>query len=103
MLSSLIDRIQAAWPINRVVVVLAPLYAGAAGAIATYAADKLPWLGSVVPDVPGALAAIFASVTLTAGAAAYKWLDGWQAHETAMRDTADLDAREPEAHEQGAV
>jgi len=80
-ISNLIARVQAAWPVNRVVAAITPLLALAAGGIGTYAVQKLPWIGSLVPNTQAMILGVFVTVAAAAVTSAYKWLDGWQKHE----------------------
>lgn len=74
-MSTIIDRIQAAFPINRIVALLAAPFAAVAGGLAA-------WLGAHFPGLPPLdpnwLAGIFSVAAASAATLAYKWLDGWQ-------------------------
>ena len=63
---------------NRIVTLLTPVFAGLAGSVATWMADNLPGAPQISTD---GLTAIFVAGAASATAAAYKWLQGWQAHE----------------------
>ena len=63
--------------LNRVVALATPLFAAAAGWIATWVADNIP--GVTIDQ--GALEAIFIAGALAALAPAAQWLNGWQKHE----------------------
>lgn len=78
LLNEVIDTLQEKFPVNRVVALLTPLYAAGAAAIATYATQKLPFIADLVPNAEAVILAEFVSLSLIAGAQAYKWLDGWQ-------------------------
>lgn len=76
-----IDRLQQAFPPNRVVVILTPLvFAPAAGWIAAFVAKNVP--GVTLSDTQ--VLAAFSVGALIAFGKAYKWLDGWQQHETLL-------------------
>lgn len=106
-ISGLIDRAQEAFPINRVVAILTPVFATVSGALATYAVQKLPYIATLVPNTQVVILGVFVAGAGSALAAAYKWLDGWQKHEAHLVvDTADLTgqtAEEPDPADQGAV
>jgi peptidoglycan/LPS O-acetylase OafA/YrhL len=82
LLSRGIDKLQATLPPNRLVVLLTPLaFMPAAGFITAYVAQHFPGLPTFsTPEVAG----FFAAGALAAFVKAYKWLDGWQAHERAI-------------------
>lgn len=101
MIHAIIDRLQAAFPINRVVTLLLPFYAATAGAWCAYMAEHLPYLSGLFTE--DQLTGVFVAVTATALAAGYKWLDGWQAHEQSLRDTDDIKLNEPSPGEAGDV
>lgn len=67
-----------AFPLNRVVTFLTPVFAIVAGWAATQAARYAPGLPGFGQEE---LTAIFVTGALAAGAAAYKWLDGWVKYE----------------------
>lgn len=76
MLSSLIDFLQTKFPVERVVALLTPLvFAPLSAAAAAWLAIHFPGLPHVSSTT---LTALMSSIALTAGAAAYKWLDGRQ-------------------------
>lgn len=78
IVNQFIDRLQAAFPVNRIVVILTPAFAAASGWLATFAADNLPGGLQISGDW---LTGIFISGAAAAIVAAYKWIDGWQKHE----------------------
>lgn len=79
-LSDMIDRLQAALPVNRVVSMATPLIGVGVAAGAAWVAQHFPGL----PDFsPAALTAIAVTAFASVSAAAYKWVDGWQKHEQA--------------------
>ena len=61
-------------PLNRVVALATPLFAAAAGWVATWRADNVPG----VSIDQGALEEIFIAGALVALAPAAQWLSGWQ-------------------------
>ncbi len=61
-------------PLNRVVALATPLFAAAAGWVATWLADNVPG----VSIDQGALEEIFIAGALVALAPAAQWLNGWQ-------------------------
>lgn len=64
--------------INRVVVLLTPIFAGLAGWLVQLIADNFPGH----PELDSReLTALFVLGAAAALAAAWKWLDGWQKHE----------------------
>lgn len=63
--------------LNRVVALATPLFAAAAGWVATWLADNVPG----VSIDQGALEEIFIAGALVALAPAAQWLNGWQKHE----------------------
>jgi hypothetical protein len=64
-------------PLNRVVALLTPLFAAAAGWVATWLAENVPG----VSIDQGALEEIFIAGALIALAPAAQWLHGWQKYE----------------------
>ena len=64
--------------LNRLVVLLTPVFAGVSGWL-------VQWVGDHFPGAPsldqGELTALFVAGAAAAVSAAYKWLDGWQKHE----------------------
>ncbi len=84
MLSTLYGAIRSKISVERIVALLTPLFAIAAGAIALWVAQHFPGLPSIDP---GWLAGIFAVGAASAVAAALKWLDGrlkWTTRELAL-------------------
>lgn len=80
VLSALIDYLQAKFPPNRVVVLLTPLvFAPAAGFVSAWVAQRVPGVTLDPAEVTG----VFVAGAAFAVAKAYKWLDGWQKHESA--------------------
>lgn len=80
--SAAIDKLQATFPPNRIVVILTPLlFVPAAGFVTAYVAQKFPGLPTFST---GEVVGIFAGGGLIAARAANKWLDGWQKHEAAQ-------------------
>lgn len=78
-LSILIDKVQAAFPVNRVVVLLTPLvFVPASAWVSAYVAEHFPGLPQFSS---GQVTAVAVSGAVIAGTAAYKWIDGWQKHE----------------------
>ncbi|HVY79310.1 MAG TPA: hypothetical protein VG898_12475 [Solirubrobacterales bacterium] len=74
-----IDSLQAKFPPNRIVVLLTPLvFVPAATWVTGYVAEHFPGLPQLSS---GAVSGLMATGALSALAAAYKWLDGWQKHE----------------------
>lgn len=64
--------------LNRIVVLLTPIFAGLAGTFTSWAAQNLP--GS--PQLDSAeLTALFVAGAATGLAAVWKWLQGWQGYE----------------------
>ena len=78
MANRIIDRLQEAFPPNRIAVLLTPVFAAASGWAATWAADNLPGLPPLDADW---LSGVFIAGAISAAAAAYKWIDGWQKFE----------------------
>jgi hypothetical protein len=68
--------------LNRVVALATPLFAAAAGWVATWLADNVP--GVTIDQ--GALEAIFIAGALAALAPAAQWLNGWQKFEARQAD-----------------
>ena len=64
--------------LNRLVVLLTPVFAGISGWVVAWVADNFP--GAPALD-EGQLTAVFVAGATAALAAAYKWLEGWQKHE----------------------
>lgn len=64
--------------LNRIVVVLTPAFAGAAGWVCEWSAQHLP--GTPQLD-KGQLTAIFIAGAASGASAAIKWIHGWQKHE----------------------
>jgi hypothetical protein len=100
LLNILIDKLQAAFPPNRIVVILTPLvFMPLAGSITAWAAVHFPGLKlseGLVIGLGGAAA--LGALTL-----AYKWLDQWQHHEniyvqTDLETQLDSFVDSPEAH-----
>jgi hypothetical protein len=69
--------------LNRVVVLATPLFAAAAGWLATWLADNVPG----VSIDQGALEEIFIAGALVALAPAAQWLHGWQKWESRQAET----------------
>jgi hypothetical protein len=69
-------------PLNRVVALATPLFAAAAGWVATWLADNVPG----VSIDQGALEEIFIAGALVALAPAAQWLNGWQKWEARQAD-----------------
>jgi hypothetical protein len=69
-------------PLNRVVALATPLFAAAAGWVATWLADNVP--GVNIPQ--SALEEIFIAGALVALAPAAQWLHGWQKWEGRQAD-----------------
>jgi hypothetical protein len=65
------------FPINRVVVLLTPIFASISGLIAAQVGEWLP--GTSLDE--SEITALFVTGATAAVAAAYKWIDGWQKHE----------------------
>jgi hypothetical protein len=70
-------------PLNRVVALATPLFAAAAGWVATWLADNVPG----VSIDQGALEEIFIAGALVALAPAAQWLNGWQKHEARVAES----------------
>ena len=78
LLNAGIDKLQATFPPNRIVVLLTPLvFAPAAGFVCAYVAKKIPGVHLDSGDVT----AVFIGGATAAVVKAYKWLDRWQASE----------------------
>jgi hypothetical protein len=78
LLNGIIDYLQVKFPPNRIVVLLTPLvFVPAAGYISAWVAKQIPG----VDLDPALVSGVFVAGALSAVAAAYKWLDGWQEHE----------------------
>lgn len=96
LLNRIVDKLQATFPPNRIVVILTPIiFVPASAWIAA-------WLTSHVPgmEVPaGAVVAVVATAAVSALILAYRWLDGWQrdedrGYEDALEELADaIDSR----------
>lgn len=82
-LHACIDKLQATFPPNRIVVLLTPLvFVPAAGAVSAWVAEHFPGISLSEEAVIGfAVAGALSALT-----AAYKWLDGWQQHERMKAD-----------------
>jgi hypothetical protein len=74
--------------INRIVVLLTPVFAGLAGFVCQWIAVHFP--GTPALD-QGEVTAIFIAGATAAATAALGWLHGWQKHEEAQA-VADLNA-----------
>lgn len=90
MLNTIIDKLQATFPVNRIVVLLTPVFVAISGWLSTWAAQNLPGIPPLDSDW---LTGIFVAGALSAATAAYKWIDGWQKHERDARDPAMLDSK----------
>lgn len=77
-LNTLINKLQATFPVNRIVVLLTPLFVSASAWIAGYVAKHFPGLPAFSS---GQITAVMIAAAGAAIAAAYKWVDGWQKHE----------------------
>lgn len=78
LLSRIIDKLQATFPPNRIVVVLTPLvFVPAAASVSGWIAEHFP--GVAIPQ--GGVLGIMGAAALAALTLAYKWIDGWQKHE----------------------
>jgi hypothetical protein len=69
--------------VNRIVVLLSPIFVGVAGWLADWAAKNLP--GAPALDKTG-LSAVFIAGAVSAGGLVYKWLHGWQKSEQQAHD-----------------
>lgn len=79
LLMTAIDKIQATFPVNRIVTLLTPLaFVPASAWISGYVAEHFPGLP---PLSSGSVTGIMVAGALAALTAAYKWIDGWQRHE----------------------
>lgn len=76
----MIEFFKQAFPLNRVVAFFGPLAASLAGIVSAWLADHLPFIADQVDS--GELEAIFLGGTGAAALLFYKWLDGWQVHES---------------------
>ena len=65
-------------PLNRVVTMATPIFAGVSGWIVEWCAKNLPGAPALSKSE---LTACFVTGAGAAGAAALKWLHGWQKHE----------------------
>lgn len=75
------QRLRAAFPVNRVVTILTPLvFVPVSGYVATWVPQHLPGIG--FQPSSGMVLGLFLSGATAALTAAYKWLDGWQKHES---------------------
>lgn len=81
LLNEIIDTLQATFPVNRLVALLTPAFALAAGAVSVWLTEHFPGIENLVDLSPGAISVIFVGGVLSVLTAAYKWLDGWQAYE----------------------
>jgi hypothetical protein len=77
LLNSGIDRLQATFPPNRLVVLLTPVFVPLAGAASAWIATNFPGIALSEGTVVGFAAA----GSLAAIGGAYKWLDKWQKQE----------------------
>lgn len=94
LLATLYGKVRAAWPVNRVVTLLAPiLFAPAAGYVAAWVPQHLP--GIAFQPSRAQLAGLFALGATRALVIAYKWLDGWQKHEQHVAWTQAAVDQEP--------
>lgn len=91
LLNRLIDRLQATFPPNRIVVLLTPIvFVPASAWAAAWIAEHFP--GVNLPA--GVIAGFAGAAAVSALTLGYKWLDGWQAHEQIdfvgdLEETAD--------------
>lgn len=75
LLSDLIDKLQATFPVNRIVVILTPLvFIPASAAVTAWVASHFP--GLEIPE--GLIVGLSGAAALGALTLAYKWLDQWQ-------------------------
>lgn len=84
------------WNPARVVALLTPIFASLAGAIGAWVADNIP--GGPSLD-EGELTAAFVAVALSATAATWNWVKGWQKHESrefALEQGIQLEVLSPE-------
>jgi predicted dithiol-disulfide oxidoreductase (DUF899 family) len=80
LLNKGIDKLQATFPPNRIVVILTPLiFAPAAGFVCAYVAKKVP--GAQLDSTE--VTVVFVGGATAAVVKAYRWLDGWQAEAAA--------------------
>lgn len=109
MIRDLYARLREAWPVNRVVAALTPIvFVPLAGFVSSWTADNFPGLP---PMDENWLAGIFVAGAVSALAAAYKWLDGWQNYEALGRlpevfpadDDIDLSQPDDETHPDDAL
>jgi hypothetical protein len=74
-----IDKLQKTFPVNRVVVLLTPIvFVPASAWVTAYVAKHFPGLPAFSS---GEVTGLMVAGALSALAAAYKWIDGWQKHE----------------------
>lgn len=91
LLMAAIDKIQATFPVNRVVALLTPLaFVPASAWISGYVAEHFPGLP---PLSSGSVTGIMIAGALAALTAAYKWIDGWQRHEQHHQSLVEAAAR----------
>lgn len=101
------DRLRAAFPVNRVVALLAPILVGLAATAATWIADHLPLIADQLG--PKQLEGVFIATAAAGVAAVYKWLDNWRHHEDSLRGlsgfppTAEADSIPPKFDGQALV
>lgn len=81
LLNEIIDSLQATFPPNRIVALLTPGAAILAGASAQWLTEHFPGIAELTGADEITLTAAFLAGAGAVVLAAYKWLDGWQAHE----------------------
>lgn len=88
LLNQYIDKLQATFPVNRIVVLLTPIvFIPASAAVTGWVALHFP--GLVIPE--GLVVGLSGAAALGALTLAYKWLDQWQ-HGENIATQADLEA-----------
>lgn len=83
--NDLIDSLQTKFPVNRVVVLLTPLFVAASAWVSGYVAQHFPGLPALSA---GEVTALMIAGAAAAVGAAYKWIDGWQKHEAQLHSAA---------------
>lgn len=95
LLILIVQKVRDTFPPNRVVVILTPFFAAAAGALTAWLAQHFPGLPALNSTQ---LAAIFGAGALATIQIVYKWLDGWQKHEAQINDIVKMDRTGPSVH-----
>jgi hypothetical protein len=99
LIANLILTLEEKFPVNRVVVLLTPVFAALSGTLATWWAAHVSWLELT----QGQLLAVFIAGVGAALPPVYVWLRNWAAHEARLAAAAVRVGREVKSPVTGAI